>query len=546
MLIITSCNTYHQQSYMTRHLFMRSDRVSISHYGVSASNSSRENIPRVLGEQLTYTESEVNEKDVSGRAWQESGAERLDTNKVYSIPQVTVVSRAKFAPVREGKVEIDFVIRVPKGLLSDDYQLCLTPELLHGDSLVLFEDVILRGKNFINQQEKDYERYNEYISTIVTPEGYDTAFIDRKAVEMELNRRRKSELDNYYKRWNLYQQYHSWRGKKQEEYDLYNVRERNKFNERLHEFEKEYNARLLRVLATHQDTAAFFKKYRKKKEKLLSSTPVYRQITMGTVPARFRDIYLSGVTVRQFEPLLPLQEDSLRIASEHRMNELIAFNEMKDIRKEEVFKRMVPVPYRSDVRKSAIINPEWDFVYRYTQSYPVTPGLRKLRLTLSGYITATDRSHYNIRNVDTLSFVISSMNELADGSLISNQNFSDGQRQEYAHALQLLRNREYQRALNILNHYKDYNTALTLTCMGYNKQAYELLTQLEKNAASYYLAAILSCRLGEENQAIKYLKEAYRLDNSKSLREGRDPEISTLIRKYGIQQELEEILVTGY
>lgn len=124
------------------------------------------------------------------------------------------------------------------------------------------------------------------------------------------------------------------------------------------------------------------------------------------------------------------------------------------------------------------------------------------------------------------------MDELADGTLLANPELSAAQRSEYTHALQLLRGREYQRALSILNAYKDYNTALTLTCLGYDVQAYSLLSQLKKNANTHYLGAILCARLQKAPAAVDHLVEAIRLNPDKLYRADRDPEISKLIRDY--------------
>lgn len=537
MLATTSCNTIRQHHHLTEHLFMQPARINITHYGGQNAGS-----PRVLNEQVTFsTEAQPDQTELNN-----TEPSHLDTTHIYQIPSVTVVSRARFAPVREGQVNIDFIINVPKEYLSDKYQICLTPELLHNDSLVFLKDVVLRGKDFIEKQEQDYERYDEYVAAIIDPTGYDTAFINHRAVDRELEKRRKNELTHYYTRWNQHQEYLVWKSRQQEKYDTYNIKQAGKLNKKLNELHRNYQTNVARLLAAGQDTTFVSRKYREKREKMKANASVHRQITLGTVPAKYRDLHLNGIKLQDIEPVMPEKEDSIRIASEYIMYEHIAFNEIKESRREEVFNRMVPEPYRHNAHHNATINPEWNFTYRYTTGYPVTPGLKNLRLTMKGYITATDRSYYNIKRTDTLSYIISSIDELADGRLIAKQDLTTVQRTEYAHALRLFRNREYQRALSILNDYKDYNTALALTCLGYNQQAYTLVVQLEKNANTHYLAALLSCRLEEYNRAIVHLKEAYKLDSRKSFRAERDPEISKLISTYGLQKELDEIVDTSY
>ena len=202
---------------------------------------------------------------------------------------------------------------------------------------------------------------------------------------------------------------------------------------------------------------------------------------------------------------------------------------------------MVSAPYRPDAHYSSTITPGKAYSYRYSRTYPVTAGLNNLKLTLGGTITATDRSYYKIQRVDTLSYVISSMDELADGTLLGNPNFTAEQRTEYMHALKLLRNREYQRALNVLSDYNDYNTAVALTCLGYDCRAYNMLATLPQTANTHYLAAILCSRLKQTQAAVDHLMEACRLDPSKINRAQRDPEISKMIRDYNLQEHLDKL-----
>ena len=533
LLMLFSCTTT-RHVHLTEPLFLQPGRINIAHYGEEPGSRSQGGA-RVLAEQVNYTaEPQLEEQNSTT----DDETTRLDTTRVYAIQQVTVVSKARFANVREGRVNLDFVIRVPKEFLSDDYQVCLTPELLHNDSLVKLEEVVLRGKNFIKTQEEDYKRFEEYMSTIIDPSGYDTAFINRRAVNQELKRRRKSELSSYYSNWANLQEYIGWKNQEQQKYDEYNIRQQVKLNEKLDKHDSKYRHDLSRALILRQDTTELGKKYRYQRRKIINESPAQRQITLGTVPAKYRDFYLGNVTQENLNPLMPEKEDSIRIARNHVIQERVVLNEMKSSRAQETFERMVPHPYKPDAHYSTTIMSEYNFNYRYTREYPVTSGLKNLKLTMKGYIAATDRSRYNINRSDTLNFIISSMDELADGGLISNKAFTAEQRSEYTHAIQLLRNREYQRALSILNGYKDYNTALTLTCMGYDKQAYALVTQLEKSASTLYLSAILNTRLGDESKAIENLKKACEMDSQIIFRTEKDPEISKLIRKYGLTNEL--------
>ena len=114
------------------------------------------------------------------------------------------------------------------------------------------------------------------------------------------------------------------------------------------------------------------------------------------------------------------------------------------------------------------------------------------------------------------------------------------ERPDYAKALDLLQDRKYWEALDILSNYPDYNTALCLVCMGYNAKALELLETLDQTGDTEYLLAILAIRSKDDNLAIEHLLKACELDSSKIYRASLDPEIASLVDKYDLQNRMEQ------
>lgn len=110
----------------------------------------------------------------------------------------------------------------------------------------------------------------------------------------------------------------------------------------------------------------------------------------------------------------------------------------------------------------------------------------------------------------------------------------------YMHAVDLLRKRRYEEALEILRPYEDRNTALAYMSLGYDAAAYRIL-RAEPEAGStadlQYMLAILAARLGDEEQAVKYFLRAVELRENLKFRGNLDPEISRLIRHYGLFRE---------
>lgn len=111
---------------------------------------------------------------------------------------------------------------------------------------------------------------------------------------------------------------------------------------------------------------------------------------------------------------------------------------------------------------------------------------------------------------------------------------------EYMNAVELLKKRRYEEALKILRPYEDRNTALAYMSLGYDAAAYRILRN-EPDAGStadvQYMLAILASRLGNEEQAVRYFLHSVELQANLKFRGNLDPEISRLIRKYGIFKE---------
>ena len=109
----------------------------------------------------------------------------------------------------------------------------------------------------------------------------------------------------------------------------------------------------------------------------------------------------------------------------------------------------------------------------------------------------------------------------------------------YMHAVELLKKRRYEQALTILRPYEDRNTALAYMSVGYDAAAYRILCKLPDapyTAEIQYMLAILAARLGQEEQAVNYFLRAVELRKVLRFRGNLDPEISRLIRKYGLDK----------
>ena len=108
----------------------------------------------------------------------------------------------------------------------------------------------------------------------------------------------------------------------------------------------------------------------------------------------------------------------------------------------------------------------------------------------------------------------------------------------YAAGVQALRDMDYERAILLLGHYQDYNTAVVYTSMGRNISALQILETLKKTAQVNYLLAIINAREGKIQDAVRYYMDACRENPSYIHRGNLDPEISELIKTYKLHDIL--------
>ncbi len=104
----------------------------------------------------------------------------------------------------------------------------------------------------------------------------------------------------------------------------------------------------------------------------------------------------------------------------------------------------------------------------------------------------------------------------------------------YMKGVEALRNTDYKQAVSLLRPYDCYNTAVAYVCMDYNKSALDVLERLPRDARRDYMLAVVCARLGNESLAVEYFLNSVEQDPAMRHRGNLDPEISALIKKYGI------------
>ena len=164
-------------------------------------------------------------------------------------------------------------------------------------------------------------------------------------------------------------------------------------------------------------------------------------------------------------------------------------------------------------------------MYLYSETIPARNGRKKAQVTLSGKIFELNKVIYRIPETEPLTYYISSLTAFVDKSLNSHD-------PKYQDGVAALQNRDYKRAVTLLQEYKDINTALAYLEMDYNGTARTILETLPDSENVCYLKAIVYARTDRDEEARKYFLKACELKPSLWHRGNLDPEISWLIKHY--------------
>lgn len=106
----------------------------------------------------------------------------------------------------------------------------------------------------------------------------------------------------------------------------------------------------------------------------------------------------------------------------------------------------------------------------------------------------------------------------------------------YMRGVEMLDSRDWEGALERLAPYGDYNTAVAYAALGRDASALAILETLESTAAVNYMAALCYSREGRIQEALQRYTLSCAQDASFISRGNLDPEISALIREYGLNR----------
>lgn len=297
-----------------------------------------------------------------------------------TLQGVTVEQRLKNIVERNGLVNLDFIVTVPKVLIDDKWQLRVYPRAFKdNEDRIDLEPLVLSGADFLKMQEQGYQQYKAFVNSIVPDSLYWKEMIDQKGVARALS--------------DLEQQYHdAWRQ------DLLLKNEwidwRNDINKRYLIFNRKMRNNRLSV-----DTTSFAFMW-------LPEYWLERKLDKRNVPKAFAEYAWGNKEIIKKE-ITPA--DSAEIERKFTDLKKIAENERKKQEKEAMFNKLVKFP-RMQARLDSIVRAKnGDFKYYYTQELDADANTKKIRLVLNGEIVAIDMSTYEVPHSDTLTYYVSAM-----------------------------------------------------------------------------------------------------------------------------------------
>lgn len=330
----------------------------------------------------------------------------------YALQEVRVVAKNKTVPERDGKVNVDFVVSIPKGLVDKNWQVHIIPKITKDvtrDSLFL-DDVFITGERFDDKRREGYEKYQSYMETII-PDSADFVqnyvdygmyyrTLDRKNLFAEKYRKKVLKARDRYNNWEYivnrrflhYNQYPEFQqSKKKGDNPTTTLSELNGGAQEA-----------LSYLGMADGGA-------------MESAPVnwmIRDIDLKHVPARYRKYILDQAD--NPNKLMLSRVDSLLWMDFYTRYGDVESNNAKKRKSEEMYDKYVKFPFSRNARLDSIVDKGKDIEYYYSQDVHVDEANKRLYLTLQGEVTTLDDVSYQMPAGDTIVYTISNMLNFLD------------------------------------------------------------------------------------------------------------------------------------
>ncbi|MGM9798600.1 MAG: tetratricopeptide repeat protein [Parabacteroides sp.] len=330
----------------------------------------------------------------------------------YALQEVRVVAKNKTVPERDGKVNVDFVVSIPKGLVDKNWQVHILPKITKDvtrDSLFL-DDVFITGERFDDKRREGYEKYQSYMESII-PDSADFVqnYVDYRMYYMTLDR--KNLFANKYRKKVLKarDRYNNWEYIVNRRFLHYNQYPEFQLSKKRGE---NPTTTMAQLTGGAQEALSYLGMADQGAMEKVPVNWMLRDIDLKHVPARYRKYILDE---EDNPDLLMLSRvDSLLWMDFYTRYGDVESNNAKKRKSEEMYDKYVKFPFSRNARLDSIVDKGKDIEYYYSQDVHVDEANKRLYLTLQGEVTTLDDVTYQMPASDTIVYTISNMLNFLD------------------------------------------------------------------------------------------------------------------------------------
>ena len=374
----------------------------------------RDSIAEQPAKEISYTTADGKELLLVPASYDEQLKESMMN---LQIEQVTVsVSNFRNVAERNGKIDLEFSITVPRTLLDERWRVDLRPMLCTARDTFALKRLVLTGERFRRRQQQDMERYRHYLGSIVDSADFfryfgDISGFERYLAEAERKRQRllhdRSVLEELTAEQAVVdRQLHTYDRKSyrraQKKMKRYAERaERRRPKREMERYDGRSVDRLNAFLAAE---------YRPAEEPWMISA-IREGISDSAKSERYRIKELDmEANIRTLGRI-----DTAALMRKYCDLRKIEQNERRRRDKEKVFRDMVRFPELPNTRLDTIVDPKSDrMTYLYADQLDATEHTNKLYLYLQATVTSANGQEYRLPSSDTLTYSVTSMTQFVD------------------------------------------------------------------------------------------------------------------------------------
>ena len=467
---------------------------------------------------------------------------------VMDIAEVRVVSKMRTIPERGGEVTLDFVVTIPKELLGRSRNVIITPELHDEVGPKALENLIIRGALIDKIQRRDYWQYETYVSRF-SPTAEDAQRMYNRFVKFP--RPEDARLDSLVENSSHITYYYSQSIKTDETTKRMQItlggRVEGADNTTYKLPASDTISYSVSSMLSFLDLSPRFKikivdKYVVVSDRNFIQYPLGRCDIIDTLGNNSAELEKIKALMREITEQDEFYVDTITLTATSSPEGAFALNNRLSERRavalknylgrsveklitvkwiaedwevlSELIRRDAQVLNRAEILK--IIESEKDLDSReylirgrYTKDYNyirehLYPQLRGVNFRYNLRRKGMVKDTLHTTELDTL----------------------------YARGVKLLQQRQYPKALYILNSYNDRNTIIALLSMGHDERALGVLDRQPQNATTHYLRAVVFARLNRREEALDEYEKACKLEPRMEFRANLDPEITKLVNSY--------------